>query len=112
MIRFLHFAFLAILVYRTESYPNGVGVDSSCSNMIPQHGITPQTSSPPFSITFNPQSFLIGQSVSVTITATGTGFKGFMMQARRADATQASVGTFQVVLNTRQACSGVSIDLN
>ncbi|XP_059176709.1 putative ferric-chelate reductase 1 [Physella acuta] len=103
--------FIVALCFKTGNcFPNGANVDSSCSNLVPQHGASSQTSTPPYKITFTPTSYTAGQTVSVTISANPSSFKGFMIQARRADGSSSErLGSFTPVANTQQACSGQAL---
>ncbi|KAH9515394.1 DOMON domain-containing protein frrs1L [Bulinus truncatus] len=97
---------LLALVGNTECYPNGVSVDQACSNLIPVHGASPLSNTPPYNISFSPASYTAGQLVKVTLSSTGTGFMGFMIQARSNDSSCTDAfGTFNTSGNTRLACS-------
>ncbi|KAK0063043.1 defense protein Hdd11 [Biomphalaria pfeifferi] len=56
-------------------------------------------------------SFKPGQGIAVTLKSFSAGFTGFMIQAKRSDASQSQemLGTFSVVSNTRLACSGKAL---
>ncbi|XP_059176713.1 putative ferric-chelate reductase 1 [Physella acuta] len=95
----------AVTVRTALGYNTGIGLDPACENLTPQHGAQAQTSTSPYTISFTPASYTPGQPVSVTIS--GAPFRGFMIQARRAAGSSTTMlGSFTVVDNTRQACSG------
>uniref|UniRef100_A0A2C9KWD3 Reelin domain-containing protein n=2 Tax=Biomphalaria glabrata TaxID=6526 RepID=A0A2C9KWD3_BIOGL len=98
---------LLTFIYQVDSHASGTNVDGACSDLIPQHGFGSQNSPPP-SISFSPTSFTPGQNVTVALTSTSTGFKGFMIQARRADTNQNQdpMGSFYIGYNSQLACSG------
>ncbi|XP_059169382.1 putative defense protein [Physella acuta] len=102
--------FVAIAVRTGSCFPNGVGVDPACTNMIPLHGAASQTTTPPYNIIVSPASYTPGQPVTVTLSGNPSSFKGFMIQARRANVTYAELlGTFTGDSGTRQACYGQAL---
>ncbi|XP_059169380.1 putative defense protein 3 [Physella acuta] len=107
--------FLAVFVLTITSRTvlsshNGQNVDDACQDLTPRHGEAPQPSPPLYKLTFSPNSYKPGQQVYVTVSTCNpesTGFKGFMVQARRADVRQDQtelLGGFTPVDNTRLAC--------
>uniref|UniRef100_A0A1I8FCT7 PHD-type domain-containing protein n=1 Tax=Macrostomum lignano TaxID=282301 RepID=A0A1I8FCT7_9PLAT len=64
----------------------------------PMHGFQPQTSAPPYELTFSPDRYSPGQTVQVTLRGTsGQSFLGFALAARRvSDDTEELVGGFEV----------------
>ncbi|XP_059169379.1 putative defense protein [Physella acuta] len=98
---------LAVWVGPGSCYPNGQGVDSSCATLVPGHGVTPQASTPPYYLTITPTSYTPDQPVTVTLGGNPNTFKGFMIQARRADGLSSELlGYFSTDMGTRQACNG------
>ncbi|KAH9515375.1 hypothetical protein Btru_014294 [Bulinus truncatus] len=96
---------LLLSAVQIHCYPNGDNVDTACNSLTPGHGVNAQTSSNPYKITFSPASYTPGVKVTVTIsTLTGSGFKGFMIQARKAD-DSISDGSWDVVSGTKLACN-------
>ncbi|XP_033861300.1 putative ferric-chelate reductase 1 [Acipenser ruthenus] len=74
-------------------YPNGQ-VTPSCINMIPDHGVSAQTTLAPYNITASKNTYSPGEKITVTLQGSDP-FEGFLLQARRAGGT-AAVGTFTV----------------
>uniref|UniRef100_A0A2C9LHA0 Reelin domain-containing protein n=1 Tax=Biomphalaria glabrata TaxID=6526 RepID=A0A2C9LHA0_BIOGL len=89
-------------------YPDGLNVDTACNTMVPNHGTSAQSSQSPYKIQLASSSYTPGVPVSVTIYSTSAQFKGFMIQARKADGTQ-SDGYFTVITGTIQACSNKAL---
>ncbi|KAH9491837.1 hypothetical protein Btru_029871 [Bulinus truncatus] len=107
-----HFVIMVLVIPCVDCYPDGIGVDDSCSSLTPSHGANSQTSTAPYSITFSPTTFTPGQTVAVTLSASGTYFMGFMIQARRADTSlsQELLGSFSGnSQQTRPACNGQAL---
>ncbi|KAH9491836.1 DOMON domain-containing protein frrs1L [Bulinus truncatus] len=106
-----HFVIMVLVIPCVDCYPDGKGVDDSCSSLTPSHGANSQTSTAPYSITFSPTTFTPGQTVAVTLSASGTYFMGFMIQARRADTSlsQELLGSFTGNSQTRPACNGQAL---
>ncbi|CAL1531835.1 unnamed protein product [Lymnaea stagnalis] len=105
---------IVTMTAQIHCYPDGQNVDSACDNLKPVHGGTaPRTSAPGYKLTFSPSTYAPGKSVKVTISScTTAGYKGFMLQARRADQGQdqaVRIGSFTTVTNTRQACSSQAL---
>lgn len=80
---------LLILAFVKNSWAHASGANPlACSSLVPSHGPnTPQTSAVPAQIAFdsgaNVQS---GQLLTMSLRASpGTSFRGFLVQARRAD---------------------------
>ncbi|XP_045623369.1 putative ferric-chelate reductase 1 homolog isoform X3 [Procambarus clarkii] len=68
--------------------------DTACATRIPKHGVGPQNSPPPYTITPGSVQVQGGERMLVTLQVAGnTVFKGFIIQARASD-TQKVTGTF------------------
>ncbi|ESO92331.1 hypothetical protein LOTGIDRAFT_162635 [Lottia gigantea] len=94
------------------SYPSG-NVGQSCTDMNPLHGATPQTPPSPYEIKLSTTSYTAGSTVQVTIVSNcGNEFRGFMIQARRADTAAADrttpIGSFTAVTDTKPLCGSGS----
>ncbi|KAK6989836.1 DOMON domain-containing protein frrs1L [Biomphalaria glabrata] len=107
----IYIGFISVLTSHGLCYPNGLSVDSSCSDLTPLHGVSSQNSTPPYSLTFSPTTFSPGQTVAVTLTGLSTGFLGFMIQARKSetDQSQEMFGAFSGNFLTRPACYGKAL---
>ncbi|CAG5117279.1 unnamed protein product, partial [Candidula unifasciata] len=101
---------LLSIITQVSGFPDGTGILQSCSSLVPSHGAPSQSTPSPYKITFSSEPYRPGSPVSVTIsTCTGPGFKGFLIQARRADRSQNQqeyLGSFGNSSNTRQTCNG------
>ncbi|KAM4722464.1 putative ferric-chelate reductase 1 [Rhinophrynus dorsalis] len=84
-----------ILPLHIVAFPNG-RVEPACSTMIPHHGVEPQTSQAPYTLTTSSNTYSPGQEITVTLSTTGTQFKGFLIQARTDNGTT-PVGSFKVI---------------
>ncbi|XP_059176714.1 putative ferric-chelate reductase 1 [Physella acuta] len=101
---------LVLWVGTVVCFPDGANVDNSCSDMVPQHGAPAKTSTPPYTISFTPTSYTPGQQVTVHLRGNGNTFKGFMIQAKRADGSSNELlGSFTAIAGTRQACNGQAL---
>ncbi|RXM35683.1 Ferric-chelate reductase 1 [Acipenser ruthenus] len=92
-------------------YPNGQ-VTPSCINMIPDHGVSAQTTLAPYNITASKNTYSPGEKITVTLQGSDP-FEGFLLQARRAGGT-AAVGTFTVTDTANSQgldCNGPSSSL-
>ncbi|XP_019631228.1 PREDICTED: putative ferric-chelate reductase 1 [Branchiostoma belcheri] len=70
---------------------------SACSDMVPAHKVPGQTSSPPYQLTVDKQTYSPGERINVTIQRTGSEtFEGFYIQARPVGQDQ-PVGTFTAI---------------
>uniref|UniRef100_A0A1I8F7T2 Reelin domain-containing protein n=1 Tax=Macrostomum lignano TaxID=282301 RepID=A0A1I8F7T2_9PLAT len=70
-------------VHLSAAFPDGAP-NHRCSNLVPMHGFQPQTSAPPYELTFSPDRYSPGQTVQVTLRGTsGQSFLGFALAARR-----------------------------
>ncbi|KAK6188163.1 hypothetical protein SNE40_004406 [Patella caerulea] len=81
----------------------------ACSNLKPLHdGLDTQTSTSPFAVIPSTTTYTASDKVTVTLEARcGYKFKGFLIQARRADSLSVRtepLGTFDPVANTNQIC--------
>ena len=54
----------AMLVTSSRSYPYGFPI-RVCKSMFPHHGATPQTSTPPYSITVNATTYTPGSGQAI-----------------------------------------------
>ncbi|XP_065114572.1 putative ferric-chelate reductase 1 [Paramisgurnus dabryanus] len=105
----LLYILLSACIGTVHMYSHGV-VPSACSSMTPDHKVSSQTSSPPYTVTAVPTSFKEGDEITVTLRAVSGDFEGFMLQARRVGMST-PIGTFTVT-NTAEAqgltCSEVA----
>lgn len=67
--------------------------DSACVSMTPSHGVSPQTSHSPYTLTPGGISVNGGGNITVTLSSTSAVFEGFLLQARDTG-TQQPIGTF------------------
>ncbi|XP_072275317.1 defense protein l(2)34Fc-like [Pyxicephalus adspersus] len=110
--------FLGCFSIRTDAYPDGL-VTSSCSTMMPNHGVPAQTSSSPYILSLAKTTYSPGEKITVTLTSSSgsTKFRGFLIQARSGSDTT-PLGSFQVTtsnartLTCSQAADAVSQTLN
>ncbi|XP_066298932.1 putative defense protein Hdd11 [Branchiostoma lanceolatum] len=71
---------------------------SACATLTPAHLVPGQTSTPPYELLVDKQTYGVGEQITVTIQRTGTEtFQGFYIQARPVGQNQ-PVGTF-IALN-------------
>ncbi|KAG8555933.1 hypothetical protein GDO81_017865 [Engystomops pustulosus] len=86
--------FLASFPMYLYAYPNGQVTDS-CVTMTPSHGVPAQTSSPPYILSLDKNTYSAGDKIKVTLGSSSgvTQFKGFLIQARSGSAT-VPVGSF------------------
>ncbi|XP_046558230.1 putative ferric-chelate reductase 1 [Haliotis rubra] len=80
---------LLVLVFAREAraYSNGAGT-SSCASLEPSHTTTAQTTDSPFVVLTSKTTYTAGETIQVTLEGRcGEQFKGFLIQARRADPT-------------------------
>lgn len=76
------------------NYPDGK-VTASCHGMIPEHGHTP-CSDPIHNISVSQMTFTSGDQIKVTLS--GPEFKGFLLEARDADALSGPpIGSFKLI---------------
>ncbi|XP_035699487.1 ferric-chelate reductase 1-like [Branchiostoma floridae] len=67
---------------------------SACDDMVPAHKVPGQTSSPPYELLVDKQTYSVGEQINVTIQQTGSQtFEGFYIQARPVGRNE-PVGTF------------------
>ncbi|XP_039204446.1 ferric-chelate reductase 1-like isoform X2 [Crotalus tigris] len=101
--------FCTVFVSQIFGYPyNDISI--ACDSMLPDHGSSPQTSSPPYVISVSFDRYDPGNEIQVVLEATSpSGFKAFMIQARELDG-NFPVGTFYIVdPNTRgQPCANMT----
>lgn len=98
MMKFFIVCALIALFKEALTYPKGAPT-SACLSMTPKHGEhLPQSSASPVEIVVTQTQVRPGDSVTVQIESIDPTFqfKGFMIQARRADATNEAVGTMAV----------------
>ncbi|GLG95737.1 Defense protein l(2)34Fc [Gryllus bimaculatus] len=89
-----------LLACQVQGYAKGAP-EGSCGDMVPQHGVDPQKSPSPYTLT--PVKAKDG-SVSLTLKG-GKTFKGFLVQGR--DASGKAVGSFKVTPGARTVdCTG------
>lgn len=68
--------------------------DTTCGNITPVHGASPQTTPAPYTVTPGAVRVIAGEKMLVTLeAAAGESFMGFLLQARTADTDQVA-GTF------------------
>lgn len=68
--------------------------DTTCGNITPGHGVSPQTTPAPYTVTPGAVRVIAGEKMLVTLeAAAGESFMGFLLQARTADTDQVA-GTF------------------
>jgi hypothetical protein len=96
-------------LHTTESYPSGAP-SSTCSTLAPKHqNVASQQSSPPFAVTAGKLSVAPGSKLKLMLTSTtGTPFKGFLLQARQPDGSDAAIGQFSALPNLTKTltCAG------
>ncbi|KAH9488847.1 DOMON domain-containing protein frrs1L, partial [Bulinus truncatus] len=100
------------LLCQAHGYPNGLYVDTACNSMTPGHGVFTQYTDAPYYVHVYTPYFTPGQNVTVSIWSYSNRFKGFMIQARRANASYydtEAIGTFTPVYNTTTACSSQAL---
>ncbi|XP_022093820.1 putative ferric-chelate reductase 1 [Acanthaster planci] len=118
----MYAVFLLAVVPAVLGFSSGPPVGSSnpnlCTDMIPTGhnsgtSLASDTANPPYTITASGDEYTRGGSLTVTITGTGgNDFKGFFIQARRADPTRnndVAIGTFSSppVTTQLQTCHDV-----
>ena len=86
---------LVVLSFATfqlnKCHPNGAPV-SVCDDLLPHHGVQPQTSKSPFVLKGRPKDHLV---IELIIESTDdTPFRGFAIQARPVNATSGTIGKF------------------
>ncbi|XP_073427730.1 defense protein l(2)34Fc-like [Dendrobates tinctorius] len=96
---------LVLLPMYSDGFPNGK-VEASCSTMMPSHRANPQTSFPPYSLSFSSVNHTgtLGFRVTLSKEPGGTDFKGFMIQAR-APGGDTPQGTFINGTDSQTLCS-------
>ncbi|XP_054837668.1 uncharacterized protein LOC129331249 [Eublepharis macularius] len=101
--------FCAAFTATVFGYPYG-DVSIACDSMLPDHGVAPQKSPPPFVISVSFDRYDPGNEIQVVLEGTSKfGFKGFMVQAREIHG-NIPVGTFRIIdRNTRGLpCANIS----
>ncbi|XP_044158364.1 putative ferric-chelate reductase 1 [Bufo gargarizans] len=79
VFRVLIFGFL---VSHVSTYSNGL-VYKACNTMTPQHGVSAQTTEPPYSVFASSHTYRPAEEITVTLQASPeTYFEGFLLQAR------------------------------
>ncbi|XP_034293220.1 ferric-chelate reductase 1-like isoform X2 [Pantherophis guttatus] len=93
---FFGIIFCTLFVSQIFGYPyNDISI--ACDSMLPDHGSSPQTSSPPYVISVSFDRYDPGNEIQVVLEGTSTsGFKAFMVQAREIDG-NVPVGMFHIV---------------
>ena len=96
-------------LHTTESYPHGAP-PTTCSAMSPKHqNVSPQQSLPPFAVTAGKLSVAPGSTLKLMLSsATGAPFKGFLLQARQPEGSDAALGQFTALPNLTKpiTCAG------
>ncbi|XP_059169378.1 putative ferric-chelate reductase 1 [Physella acuta] len=103
---------LGLWAVPSSGHSNGQNIDGACSSLAPQHYPPPQITAPPYQITFTPAQYNSSTPITVNISSCSPtdGFKGFMIQARRAGSNSTDmIGNFSVVAGTNPACSGSAL---
>ncbi|XP_041063461.1 putative ferric-chelate reductase 1 [Carcharodon carcharias] len=109
----LAFITITFLVY-VSGYSDGK-VSMACGSMLPKHGASSeQTTDPPYQIIASSSSFNPGDIIQVTLRSNpGIDFKGFLLEARSADASTSVtfLGTFSITSSKAQLldCHGDGI---
>ena len=94
-----------------ESRSNG-DVEEACDSMMPGHANPVQTDPSPYEISVNATEYVVGTSITVTISSSsGDQFKGFFIQARRV-ADDQRIGTFNAEPEQRNLCSEVRLPVH
>ncbi|KAM4720905.1 putative ferric-chelate reductase 1 [Rhinophrynus dorsalis] len=77
-----------------SAFPNGI-VEGSCTTMMPNHGVSDQNTTSPYSLTLSKDTYRAQENLTVTLHSTfdGVHFKGFMIQARNGSS-KIPLGTF------------------
>ncbi|XP_058033793.1 ferric-chelate reductase 1-like isoform X2 [Ahaetulla prasina] len=93
---FFGIIFCTLFVSQIFGYPyNDISI--ACDSMLPDHGSSPQTSSPPYVISVAFERYDPGNEIQVVLEGTSSsGFIAFMIQAREIDG-NVPVGTFRIV---------------
>ncbi|XP_063283411.1 putative ferric-chelate reductase 1 [Pelobates fuscus] len=90
--------FLLALLYPLciTAYPNGQGIEGSCTTLQPSHGASAQTSSAPYTVGLSKSTYSSGERITVTLStnAGATQFTGFLIQAR-AGSSNTPIGSFE-----------------
>ncbi|XP_055959250.1 putative defense protein 3 [Patella vulgata] len=76
-------------VCRIHSYSSGAP-PSACVSLTPLHGLSPQTSTAPYSM--NVSSTTYGPNQQITVSITGSTLRGLIVQARKSSGE--TIGTF------------------
>ncbi|XP_017269220.1 putative defense protein Hdd11 [Kryptolebias marmoratus] len=71
--------FLLKVLCFVECYPNGAPT-GACEDMLPRHGVPPQSSPAPYKILTNSTTFQPGKPITVTII--GPAYRGVLLEAR------------------------------
>eukprot|EP00095_Tigriopus_kingsejongensis_P006826 maker-scaffold82_size396747-snap-gene-1.24 protein:Tk06826 transcript:maker-scaffold82_size396747-snap-gene-1.24-mRNA-1 annotation:"plexin domain-containing protein 2" len=85
---------LSVWVGTSLGLPNGAPNDV-CENLIPGHGVTPQTTEPPVRLVIGKNEASSGELIRIRLESSNNDyFKGFVIQARDTQQTEARIGTF------------------
>ncbi|XP_063284143.1 putative ferric-chelate reductase 1 [Pelobates fuscus] len=91
--------FLLALLYPLciTAYPNGQGIEGSCTTLQPSHGASAQTSSAPYTVGLSKSTYSSGERITVTLNTNpgATQFTGFLIQAR-AGSSNIPIGSFEI----------------
>jgi len=103
---------LACWMGHVTAYPSGPPT-SACTDMVPRHGMDPQTNAAPFRVSAQ-STYCPGKDTTVTVQPTGsTPFRGVFVQARCDSCSLGSttaIGTFKVTDSQLKTldCGGTS----
>ena len=75
-----------------QCYPSGAP-SSQCASMTPNHGVSAQSGSSPYTIKTEKPYYMPGENVNVSIESTGGDIKGYLIQARMVG-TDSATGMF------------------
>ncbi|XP_050400195.2 putative ferric-chelate reductase 1 isoform X2 [Patella vulgata] len=114
MNRLLNLILCLVSLPAINAYSSGAG-PGACSELKPAHdNLDTQTSISPFAVIPSKTNYTASDKITVTLQARcGYKFKGFLIQARRADNSTVRtevVGTFDTQTNTKQLCTGTNSD--
>ncbi|KAL3878437.1 hypothetical protein ACJMK2_030787 [Sinanodonta woodiana] len=100
---------LGLLVLRLVlCYPYGAPSET-CSTMLPSHGVSPSSTTPPYTITTSKSTYRPNDQITVTLQAnSGQNFKGFLLQARKKNSISQliTIGTLTGDSSTWNPCTG------
>ncbi|KAH6930288.1 hypothetical protein HPB50_012448 [Hyalomma asiaticum] len=99
--------FVVALIAACFAHPDGAP-ESACETMIPKHNDSVAGSAAPFRLVQDKRDFKGGDHVAVTLSSSGTPFKGFFVKAF--DEHNKEIGEFEGSSDTKPVtkCSGVT----